>query len=259
MVKKTIAKAVTRSAGKKLTKKKRPETAEQKSKRLIKLDSDIKKVKALRKKELERIRAEKAAVKKKASTQRGMVGSGSRSVPKGAKGPKKKEAEPMRAMSDAATARDAVSKGQGGRITTGKSFNLESMRTASQRKRAQEFARIDTKNAKDRTADEKKFFKQYRLKEIDRSMRAASSASKTQRAKRKNPKLELPLLKGEKKTVRTKDDMGDPSTGEITSKTTANRAAALARSADRKAEIDRMDRRTKRSRKRNVREMKRKK
>ena len=87
MVKKVIAKAVTRSAGKKLTKKKRPETAEQKTKRLIKLDSDIKKVKALREKELKRIRAEKAAVKKKASTQKGMIGSGARSAKgKGAKG-----------------------------------------------------------------------------------------------------------------------------------------------------------------------------
>jgi len=53
--------------------------------------------------------------------------------------------------------------------------------------------------------------------------------------------------------------MGDPSTGEVTSKTTANRAAALARSADRKAEVDRIDRKTKRTRARNVREMKRKK
>ena len=53
---------------KKVTKKKRPvkkETAQQKTERLIKLDSDIKKVKALREKELKRIRAEKAKVKKK--------------------------------------------------------------------------------------------------------------------------------------------------------------------------------------------------
>jgi len=254
MVAKAIAKAVTRSAGKKLTKRK--------SKKELERQLDLERAKRVNKEKRKEIRAKDAAKKKKVQkdrSQTGMVGSGSRSVPKGAKGPKKKEAEPMRAMSDAATARDAVSKGQAGRITTGKSFNLESMRTASQRKRAQEFARIDTKSAKDRTADEKKFFKQYRLKEIDRSMRAASAASKTQRAKRKNPKLDLPPLKGEKKTVRTKDDMGDPSTGEVTSKTTANRAAALARSADRKAEVDRIDRKTKRSRKRNVREMKRKK
>ncbi len=254
MVAKAIAKAVTRSAGKKLTKRK--------SKKELERQLDLERAKRVNKEKRKEIRAKDAAKKKKVQkdrSQTGMVGSGSRSVPKGAKGPKKKEAEPMRAMSDAATARDAVSKGQAGRITTGKSFNLESMRTASQRKRAQEFARIDTKSAKDRTADEKKFFKQYRLKEIDRSMRAASAASKTQRAKRKNPKLDLPPLKGEKKTVRTKDDMGDPSTGEVTSKTTANRAAALARSADRKAEVDRIDRKTKRTRARNVREMKRKK
>jgi len=254
MVAKAIAKAVTRSAGKKLTKRK--------SKKELERQLDLERAKRVNKEKRKEIRAKDAAKKKKVQkdrSQTGMVGSGSRSVPKGAKGPKKKEAEPMRAMSDAATARDAVSKGQAGRITTGKSFNLESMRTASQRKRAQEFARIDTKSAKDRTADEKKFFKQYRLKEIDRSMRAASAASKTQRAKRKNPKLDLPPLKGEKKIVRTKDDMGDPSTGEVTSKTTANRAAALARSADRKAEVDRIDRKTKRTRARNVREMKRRK
>ena len=53
--------------------------------------------------------------------------------------------------------------------------------------------------------------------------------------------------------------MGDPSTGEVTSKTTANRAAALARSADRQAKIAADRRKDKRTRARNVREMKRRK
>ena len=257
MVAKAITKAGARAAGKKLVKKKRSDTKE--LERKLDLEKAKRGMKKLRAETRAKEAAEKKKVKKKASTQKGMIGSGSRSVPKGAKGPKKKEAEPMRAMSDAATARDAVSKGQAGRITTGKSFNLESMRTASQRKRAQEFARIDTKSAKDRTADEKKFFKQYRLEEIDRSMRAASSASKTQRAKRKNPKLDLPSLKNEKKITRTKDDMGNPDTGEFTSKTTANRIKQLGDNADVRAKIAADRRKDKRTRARNTREMKRRK
>ena len=273
MVKKVIAKAVTRSAGKKLTKKKRPETAEQKTKRLIKLDSDIKKVKALREKELKRIRAEKAAVKKKASTQKGMIGSGARSAKgKGAKGSQRAyDAEPMRAMSDDLTAKDAVSRGQKGKITTGKDAPMhKQLQTKAQKNRVAKYLELKKKQRDGTlTAEDKRWLKSDAAYEAERLRRSgqgsrnkrADSPSKAGRktAAQRKRSLDLPPLKGEKKTVRTKDDMGDPSTGEVTSKTTANRAAALARSADRQAKIAADRRKDKRTRARNVREMKRKK
>ena len=240
MVKKVIAKLATKGS-KKVTKKKRPvkkETAEQKTKRLIKLDSDIKKVKELREKQLKRIRAEKAAVKKKASTQKGMIGSGAKSAPgKGAKNPRAKDAEPMRAMSDELTAFDDVSTGQAGRINTGKSFNLESMRTASQRKRAKEYARIDSKDVKDRTSDEKKFHTLYEKQEAERSLRADMASSNTQRAKNKK-RSEKMNPEGKKRERITTDDAGDPVTGEFTDKTTAKRLESLERNAAVRARID---------------------
>jgi len=246
--------AGAKAGGKKLTKKKRPnKTSKKEVERLL----DLEKAKAALKKLRAQTRAKEAAEKKKvntkASTQKGMIGSGARSLPKGQT---RKEAEPMRAMSDDITGKEAVSTGQAGRINTGKSFTLQSMQSASQRKRAKEFARIDSKDAKDRTDAEKKFFKQYRLEEIDRSMRAASASSKTLRAKNKNPKLELPSLKGEKKTSRSKNDAGDPVTGEYTSKTTANRINQLGNNADARARVALVEEKTKRTRARNTRTMK---
>ena len=255
MVAKAIAKAVTRSAGKKLTKKKRPETAEQKTKRLIKLDADIKKVKELREKQLKR-----------------MVGSGARSAPgKGAKNPRAKDAEPMREMSDDLTAKDAVSRGQKGKITTGKDAPMhKQLQTKAQKNRVAKYLELKKKQRDGTlTAEDKRWLKSDAAYEAERLRRSgqgsrnkrADSPSKAGRktsAQRKRS-LDLPPLKGEKKTIRTKDDMGDPSTGEVTSKTTANRAAALARSADRQAKIAADRRKDKRTRARNVREMKRKK
>jgi len=275
MVKKVLAKLATRGS-KKVTKKTRPvkkETAEQKTKRLIKLDSDIKKVKALREKELKRIRAEKAKVKKKASTQKGMIGSGARSAPgKGAEGSQRAyDAEPMRAANDAKVADLSVSKGQKGKITTGKDAPMhKQLQTKAQKNRVAKYLELKKKQRDGTlTAEDKRWLKSDAAYEAERLRRSgqgsrnkrADSPSKAGRktAAQRKRSLDLPPLKGEKKTVRTKDDMGDPSTGEVTSKTTANRAAALGRSADRKAEIDRLDRKTKRSRKRNVREMKRRK
>tara|TARA_R100000988_G_C3962098_1_gene146752 strand:- start:116 stop:943 length:828 start_codon:yes stop_codon:yes gene_type:complete len=275
MVLKATLRAGGRSAGKKVTKKKRPvkkETAQQKTERLIKLDSDIKKVKALREKELKRIRAEKAKVKKKASTQRGMVGSGARSAPgKGAKNPRAKDAEPMRAMSDDLTAKDAVRKGQKGKITTGKDAPMhKQLQTKAQKNRVAKYLELKKKQRDGTlTAEDKRWLKSDAAYEAERLRRSgqgsrnkrADSPSKAGRktAAQRKRSLDLPPLKGEKKTVRTKDDMGDPSTGEVTSKTTANRAAALARSADRQAKIAADRRKDKRTRARNVREMKRRK
>ena len=251
MVAKAITKAGARAAGKKLVKKKRSDTKE--LERKLDLEKAKRGMKKLRAETRAKEAAEKKKVNTKASTQKGMIGSGARSLPKGQT---RKEAEPMRAMSDDITGKEAVSKGQAGRINTGKSFTLQSMQSASQRKRAKEFARIDSKDAKDRTDAEKKFFKQYRLEEIDRSMRAASASSKTLRAKNKNPKLELPSLKGEKKTSRSKNDAGDPVTGEYTSKTTANRINQLGNNADARARVALEEEKTKRTRARNTRTMK---
>ena len=273
MVAKAIAKAVTRSAGKKLAKKKRPETAEQKTERLIKLDSDIKKVKALREKELKRIRAEKAAVKKKASTQKGMIGSGARSAKgKGAKGSQRAyDAEPMRAANDAKSADLSVSKVQKGKITTVKDDPMHKpLQTKAQKNRVAKYLELKKKQRDGTlTAEDKRWLKSDAAYEAERLRRSgqgsrnkrADSPSKAGRktAAQRKKSLALSPLKGEKKTVRTKDDMGDPSTGEVTSKTTAKRAAALSRSAERMAELNRRDRKDKRTRARNVREMKRKK
>ena len=269
MVAKAIAKAVTRSAGKKLTKKK--------SKKELERQLDLERAKRVNKEKRKEIRAKAAAdkkkVKKKASTQRGMVGSGASSAKgKGAKGSQRAyDAEPMRAMSDDLTAKDAVRKGQAGKITTGKDAPMhKQLQTKAQKNRVAKYLELKKKQRDGTlTAEDKRWLKSDAAYEAERLRRSgqgsrnkrADSPSKAGRktsAQRKRS-LDLPPLKGEKKTVRTKDDMGDPSTGEVTSKTTANRAAALARSADRKAEVDRIDRKTKRSRKRNVREMKRKK
>jgi hypothetical protein len=155
-------------------------------------------------------------VKTKASTEKGSIGAGRRSAKgKGAKGRGRAyDEEPMRKMSDTLTASDAVSKGQAGRITTGKNFSLEAMRTASQRKRAKEFARIDTMSAKDRSPAEKKFHAEYLRKEARDKLSADISSSKTQRAKNKKT-----------------SEILDPA-GEVTDKTTAKRAELLARDAD---------------------------
>ena len=172
-------------------------------------------------------------VKTKASTEKGSVGAGRRSAKgKGAKGRGRAyDEEPMRKMSDTLTAFDAVSKGQAGRITTGKNFSLEAMRTASQRKRAKEFARIDTMSAKDRSPAEKKFHAEYLRKEARDKLSADISSSKTQRAKNKKTS-EILDPAGRKRERITTDDAGDPLTGEVTDKTTAKRAELLARDAD---------------------------
>tara|TARA_R100001015_G_scaffold18470_1_gene11694 strand:- start:826 stop:1719 length:894 start_codon:yes stop_codon:yes gene_type:complete len=235
MVKKVLAKLATRGS-KKVTKKKRPVKKE------LERQLDLERAKRVNKEKRKEIRAKAAAdkkkVKKKASTQKGMIGSGARSAPgKGAKNPRAKDAEPMRAMSDELTAFDDVSTGQAGRINTGKSFNLESMRTASQRKRAKEYARIDSKDVKDRTSDEKKFHTLYEKQEAERSLRADMASSNTQRAKNKK-RSEKMNPEGKKRERITTDDAGDPVTGEFTDKTTAKRLEALERNAAVRARID---------------------
>ena len=266
MVAKAIVKAVTRSAGKKLTKRK--------SKKELERQLDLERAKRVNKEKRKEIRAKDAAKKKKVQkdrSQTGMVGSGSRSVPKGAKGPKKKEAEPMRAMSDRYTGLDAVTKGQAGKINTGKTTRLDKqLQTPTQKKAVDKYVRLAKKkrDGGELTTDEKRWMKSDARYEAERLRRAgqgagnkrsdAKSKARTKTKAQRDKALAL-SLKGEKKTVRTKDDMGDPSTGEVTSKTTANRAAALARSADRQAKIAADQRKDKRTRARNVREMKRKK
>lgn len=152
-------------------------------------------------------------------------------------GKKKKRTEAEGARLDPVTkgsvkASREVDAGKSGKVNRGKSRSFtEEMRNASSRKRAKEFARIERKDKADRTAEEKKFLVDYRRTELDRSMRAASESSKTQRAKNKG-RSELLDPAGRKRERITTDDAGDPVTGELTGKTTSKRAEILARNQE---------------------------
>ena len=125
-----------------------------------------------------------------------------------------------------------VDAGRSGKVNRGKSRSFtEEMQNASSRKRAKEFVRIKRKDASDRTAAEKKFLVDYRRTELNRSMKAASESSKTQRAKNKG-RSELLDPAGRKRERITTDDAGDPVTGEFTEKTTSKRAELLARNQE---------------------------
>ncbi len=182
-------------------------------------------------------------------------------------GKKKKPTEVESARKDPITggsvkiARE-VDAGKAGKVNKGKSISFtEEMQNASSRKRAKEYVRIERKEGSDRTASEKKFFADYRRTELDRSRRAASASSKTQRAKNKNPKLDPPETKLTQRSRKntTTDDMGNSKTGEFTSKTTANRIKQLGDNADVRAKVAADRRKDKRTRARNTREMKRRK
>jgi len=152
-------------------------------------------------------------------------------------GKKKKPTEVEGARKDPTTggsvkAAREVDAGRSGKVNRGKSRSFtEEMRNASSRKRAKEFARIERKDKADRTTEEKKFLVDYRRTELDRSMRAASESSKTQRAKNKG-RSELLDPAGRKRERITTDDAGDPVTGELTGKTTSKRAEILARNQE---------------------------
>jgi len=267
MVKRLIAKAATKGS-KKLTKKKRPSKSE------LERQLDLEKSKRNMKKLRAETRAKDADKKKNVRqdrSQSGMVGSGSRSVPKGAKGPKKKEAESMRAMSDDLTGKDAVSKGQAGKINTGKTTRLDKqLQTPTQKKAVDKYVRLAKKkeDGGELTTDEKRWMKSDARYEAERLRRAgqgagnkrsdAKSTARTKTKAQRDRALAL-TLKGEKKTTRNADDMGNPGTGEATSKTTANRIKQLGDNADVRAKIAADRRKDKRTRARNTREMKRRK
>jgi hypothetical protein len=152
-------------------------------------------------------------------------------------GKKKKPTEVEGARKDPTTggsvkAAREVDAGRSGKVNRGKSRSFtEEMQNSSSRKRAKEFVRIKRKDASDRTIEEKKFLVDYRRTELDRSMRAASESSKTQRAKNKG-RSELLDPAGRKRERITTSDAGDPVTGEFTEKTTSKRAELLARNQE---------------------------
>ena len=89
-------------------------------------------------------RADKKKPKTKASTQRGIVGAGARSAPgKGAKNPRAKDAEPMRAASDAKIADEAVAKGQLGKITAASDLPAyKALQTKAQKDRVKKYISV---------------------------------------------------------------------------------------------------------------------
>ena len=122
-----------------------------------------------------------------------------------------------------------VDAGRSGKVNRGKSRSFtQEMETASSRKRAKEFTRIDRKDKADRTGEEKKFHAKYLREEATRKLRADMASSKTQRAKNKK-RSELLDPAGRKRERITTTDAGNPVTGEVTGKTTDRRAELLAR------------------------------
>lgn len=271
MVAKAITKAGARAAGKKVVKKKRSDTKE--LERKLDLEKAKRGMKKLRAETRAKEAAEKKKVKKKASTQKGMIGSGAKSAKgKGAQGSQRAyDAEPMRAMSDDLTAKDAVRKGQAGKITTGKDAPMhKQLQTKAQKNRVAKYLELKKKQRDGTlTAEDKRWLKSDAAYEAERLRRSgqgssnkrADSPSKAGRktAAQRKKSLKLAPLKGEKKITRTKDDMGNPDTGEFTSKTTANRLKQLGDNADVRAKIAADRRKDKRTRARNTREMKRRK
>lgn len=212
----------------------------------------------------------KKKIPKEASTQKGMIGSGAKSAPgKGAKNPKAKDEEPMRKASDARIAEEAVT----GKITAATDLPMwKVLQTPAQKARVKEYIRLMIKKqkAKDEngpplTPKEKQWLKSdagyeaQRLRRVgqgtDNTRKAASevetgsSKGRTPGASKKTPQSRKKALELEKNLKKPRvDDMGDPRTGEVTTKTTRERVRALDESAKARDRVAKEAKESKKSR-----------
>ena len=223
-------------------------------------------------------RADKKKPKTKASTQRGIVGAGARSAPgKGAKNPRAKDAEPMRAASDAKIADEAVAKGQLGKITAASDLPAyKALQTKAQKDRVKKYVELMIKKRKAKEEDgppltdaEKRWLKSDARYEAQRLIRAGQGTGNRRKeapkpktdsatgrtpggSKKKKTKAEALALEPIKPKRTRGDDMGDPETGEFTGRTTRERLDALARNAEVRQRIESDNRRKAASRRRNL-------